>query len=316
MRWLAILLCALLAAPLALAQQSPTGGATASELVQQARQALGKGDPQQARRLLEEAVARDSKSPEAWLLLAYCYVSLHQPEEAERFARRALAGGGGEPALLALANILQMQGRDLEVIQLLEARQAEFSSSAKYLFTLGLSHYHNGGYARATELFDRALALDPSLAQAHYLEGNALARLGKPELALTHYQQAVRLAPQNSLYSFQLGQLHSGLGDKARAEAELRRSVELDPSYAQARYELAKIYFESSRDDAAREQLERAIRSDAKFDGSYYLLSQVYARLGRPEDAQRMLKQFQAIKRHRQEEQRALIQKSAEGPKP
>ncbi len=259
--------------------------------------------------------ARENKGllPEDLALLVHCYVSMNRLDQAERFAKLAVADNGSEPALLALANILQMEGRDLEVIGLLEPHRAEHSGSAKYLFTLAHSYYNNGSYSRAGDLFDSATAIDPSLAQAYYLKGNTLARLGKPELAVSCYEDAIRLAPHTPLYRFQLGQVLSTLGEKARAEAELKRSVELNGSSAQARYELAKIYFESSRDDAAREQLEQAIKADPGFDASYYLLSQVYSRLRRRDDALRTLKQFQAIKRQRQEEQRALIQKSSEG---
>ena len=249
--------------------------------------------------------------PEDLELLASCYVAMDRLEEARRFAERAVAEGGGESGLLALANILQMQDRNLEVIRLLEPHRSEFSTSAKYIFTLGLSYYKNGSYSRAIDLFDIATRLDPSLAQAHYLKGNALARLGKPGPSLACYEEAVRLAPDDALYHFQLGQVLSTLGEKPRAEAELQRSLELNEGYAQARYELARIYFESSRTDLARAQLEEAIKADPAFEGSFYLLSQVYARLGRREDALRMLKQFQAIKQQGQEKQRVLIQSSS-----
>jgi tetratricopeptide (TPR) repeat protein len=251
--------------------------------------------------------------PEDSELLASCYVTLNRLGEAQRFAEQAVAEGGGESGLLALANILQMQDRNLEAIALLEPRRSEFSTSAKYLFTLGQSYYNNGSYSSASDLFDIAIKLDPSLAQAHYLKGNALARLGNPRPALACYEEAVRLSPDNALYHFQLGQVLSTLGEKARAEGELKRSVELNGAYAQARYELARIYFESSRDDLARAQLEEAIKANPGFEGSFYLLSQVYARMGRREDALRMLKQFQAIKQQRQEQQRALIGSSSKG---
>jgi superkiller protein 3 len=267
-------------------------------------------DPDAALTLLR---TRENKRllPDDLELLASCYVTMNRLEEAQRLAERAVTEGGGESGLLALANVLQMQDRNLEVIRLLEPHRSEFSTSAKYQFTLGLSYYNNGSYSGASDLFDNALRLDPSLAQAHYLKGNALARLGKPGPAVACYEKAVRLVPDNALYHFQLGQVLSTLGEKPRAEAELKRSVELNRAYAQARYELARIYFESSRDDLARAQLEEAIKANPGFEGSFYLLSQVYTRLGRREDALRMLKQFQAIKQQRQEEQRALIDSSS-----
>jgi len=259
--------------------------------------------------------ARENKRllPEDLELLASCYVTMNRLEEAQRVAAQAVTEGGGESGLLALANILQMQDRNLAVIALLEPHRSEFSTSAKYLFTLGQSYYNNGSYSLAGDLFDIAVKLDPTLVQAHYLKGNALARLGNAGPAVACYEEAIRMAPDNALYHYQMGQVLSTLGEKARAEAELKRSVELNGAYAQARYELARVYFESSRDDLARAQLEEAVKANPNFEGSFYLLSQVYARLGRREDALRVLKQFQAIKQQRQEEQRALIQPSSKG---
>jgi tetratricopeptide (TPR) repeat protein len=280
-----------------------------------ARELMLKEDPASALALLR---ARENKKllPGDLQLLAGCYAAMDRLEEAKRFAERAVAEGGGEPALLALANILQLEGRDLEVIRLLEPRTGEFSASAKYLFTLGLSYYNTANYSGARDLFTMATSLNPSLAQAHYLKGNALTRLGKPELAVANYEEAVRLAPDKSLYHFHLGLVLSKLGEKDRGEEHLKRSVELNGSYAPARYELARIYSESSRDNLAREQLEEAIKADAGYLSSFYLLSQVYARLGRREDAMQMLKQFQAIQRQRQEEERALTQASSKGRNP
>jgi hypothetical protein len=50
----------------------------------------------------------------------------------------------------------------LEVIRLLEPHRSEFSTSAKSIFTLGLSYYKNGSYSRAIDLFDIATRLDLS----------------------------------------------------------------------------------------------------------------------------------------------------------
>ncbi len=269
-------------------------------------------------RTLTRLTGREIKRllPEDLELLASGYVVMGRLEEARRYAERAVAEGGGEPALLALANVLQLEGRHTEVIELLEPHKSKLSTSAKFMFTLGLSYYNNSSYSLAGELFDRAASLDPSLAQAHYFKGNTLARLGKPDLALAAYEEAVRLAPGKFLYHLHFGLVLSTLGEKDRAEEHLKRAVELNGRDAQARYELARIYYENSRDIAAREQLEEAIKADGNYEPSFYLLSQVYERLGRHEDAMQMLKQFQAIKRQRHEEQRELIQGSLKGRNP
>ena len=45
-----------------------------------------------------------------------------------------MAGGGGEPALLALANILQLEGRNEDVVKLLEPQRKQFSNSRPSTF--------------------------------------------------------------------------------------------------------------------------------------------------------------------------------------
>jgi tetratricopeptide (TPR) repeat protein len=256
-------------------------------------------------------------APDDFVLLAGCYAGKNRLEEARRFAEQAVAGGGGEPALLALANILQLEGRNQEVIKLLEPQRKQFSTSAKYLFTLGVSYYNVGNYSGARDLFSTATSMAPSLAQAYYFEGNALTRLGKPELALAPYAEAVRLSPDKHLYHFHFGLALSNLGQKGPGEEQLKRAVEINGSFAPARYELARIYSGSSRDDLAREQLEEAIKAEPDYLSSYYLLSQVYSRLGMREDAARMLEQFRTLQRKQhEEEKRALTGSGSKGPNP
>lgn len=250
------------------------------------------------------------------LLLAQCQVQLGRHEEARQLAEQAVARGGGEPALLALANILQLQGRNQDVVKLLEPQRKQFSTSAKYLFTLGMSYYNIGSYSRASDLFSMATSVAPSLAQAHYLKANALTRLGKPELALAPYAEAVRLDPDKYLYHFHFGLALSNLGQKGPGEEHLKQAVEIKGSFAPARYELARVYYESSRDDLARQQLEAAIKADPEYLSSYYLLSQVYSRLGMQEDAARMLEQFRTLQRKQHEEDKRGLAESGKGPNP
>ena len=256
-------------------------------------------------------------SPEDLVLLAGCYARRNRLQEAGRFAEQAVSAGGGEPALLAMANILQMEGRNQDAVRLLEPQKDQFSSSAKYLFTLGMSYYNVGNYSGAKELFTTAARLAPTLAQAHYFEGNALARLGQVEAALVPYAEAVRLDPGKYLYRFHYGLALSNLGQRGPGEEQLKQAVEINGSFAPARYELARIYSESSRDDLARQQLEEAIKADPAYTSSYYLLSQVYERLGRHDDAVRMLAQFRTLqKKQHEEERRVLTGGGSGGPEP
>jgi tetratricopeptide (TPR) repeat protein len=274
---------------------------------------LGAGDPGQAAMLLEQAEGEPLAEP-GLRLLAQCYLALDRQPEAEQAARRAASGNAPEEAsLLGLANIYLLEGRDPEIIKLLEAQRQRFAKSARYLFTLGLSYYNVGNYAAASELAGKAIANDPQFAQAQYLAGNSLSSLGKLEEAISHYQAAASLAPANFLYHQYLGIVLARVGKKEPAEAELKESIQLNGSHAPARFELAKLYFAQGRNDLAREELEQTTRIDPEFESSYYLLSRVYASLGRNEEAGASLKQFRAIQQKRREEARALKERESPG---
>lgn len=277
---------------------------------------LQAGDPATASAILEEKT-NEPLTERGLSLLAQCYVALNRLEEAEQVAQRATAvDAPQEASLLVLANIYLLQGRDQEIITLLDRHRPRFSKSPRYMFTLALSYYNRGNYTVAFDMLDKVTTLDPSLAQAHYLTGNCLASMGKLGDAVAHYQTAVGLAPDNFLYHFYLGFVLSRIGTKDRAEEELKTSIGLNASHAPARYELAKIYFDTGRNDLARVQLEKAIQTDPDLEGSYYLLSRVYAGLGRNDDANAMLQQFRQIQQKRREEERAMKQRESSGEKP
>jgi tetratricopeptide (TPR) repeat protein len=278
------------------------------------RHLLENGNPATALGILNSSTG-GPRSPQEMELYANCYVALNQLEQAERVARQAVnEGSGRESSLILLANIFQLQGRNPDVIELLEQHRQRYARSAPYMLTLGISYFTTGNYSEASKLFEGAIAADPGMAQAHYLQGNTLASMGRPDLALGPYEAAVRLVPNHYLYHLHLGLVLSILGKKDRAAEHLRRSVELNGTHAPARYELAKVYAETSHDDLARDQLEEAIKIDPEFESSYYLLSQLLGRVGRREDAARMLKVFQEIQGRRHEEERALKKASISGP--
>lgn len=74
---------------------------------------------------------------------------------------------------------------------------------------------------RAIALLQNALTLNRSLPEAHYLLGDMALRRGKPEKALEHLEQAVKLDPGSSKIHFALSRTHRRLGrmeDAAREE--------------------------------------------------------------------------------------------------
>lgn len=72
---------------------------------------------------------------------------------------------------------------------------------------LGRSYYNSGQHERAASVFEELLAVDPSLAYAHYGLGQSLKRLGRLKEARTHLRLAVALQPGSQLYVQALARL-------------------------------------------------------------------------------------------------------------
>jgi tetratricopeptide (TPR) repeat protein len=69
--------------------------------------------------------------------------------------------------------------------------------------------------------FQRAAALKPSYALAHFQLGRVSARTGKYQEAVSELEKAVNLQPDLSEAYYQLGQMWRKLGDKEKSERAL-----------------------------------------------------------------------------------------------
>src|SRR5262245_10250170 len=107
--------------------------------------------------------------------------------------------------------------------------------------------------ARALEAYERALALDPLMADAHVNLGRVLHVAGERGRAEPHYRQAVKLDPDDPTPHFNLGVLFEEVGRKEEAVLAYRQSIVRDPDFAAAHCNLG-LLLESlgGRQDACR----------------------------------------------------------------
>jgi len=84
--------------------------------------------------------------------------------------------------------------------------------------------------ARAAPHADRAMALDPTLAEAHAATGFVLWVQENLEEALTHFEQAIQINPNYSIvYNWMGGLLYDQLGRYAESFAKFEMTLRLDP---------------------------------------------------------------------------------------
>ncbi|HEY6867968.1 MAG TPA: tetratricopeptide repeat protein [Candidatus Eisenbacteria bacterium] len=107
--------------------------------------------------------------------------------------------------------------------------------------------YHTGCELEATspeqarEAYERALALDPNLPDAHVNLGRLFQLHGERGRAEPHYREAVRLSPDDPTPHFNLGVLLEELGRKDEAVHAYRQAILRDPDFADAHCNLGLL---------------------------------------------------------------------------
>ena len=86
-----------------------------------------------------------------------------------------------------------------------------------------------GDYAGAIRLLERALAADPTDADAHSMLGFAYRKSGDLSVARRHYERALTLAPDHKGALEYYGEWHLQAGDRAGAERLRARLAALCP---------------------------------------------------------------------------------------
>ena len=95
-----------------------------------------------------------------------------------------------------------------------------------------------GQLDEATGYFQKALALNPDMFEAHNSLAVVFARRGKIDQAVEHYQAALRLKPDLATLQNNFGKALLASPRLDEATAHFRRAVDIDPDYADAQRNL------------------------------------------------------------------------------
>jgi TolB-like protein/Flp pilus assembly protein TadD len=112
--------------------------------------------------------------------------------------------------------------------------------------------------ARAAPYAARAMALNPNLAEAHYVTGHLSRIQGNPEQALTHYRQAIQINPNYAPAYVSVGAtmlVHFGQYDESFAMAE--KAVRLDPLSISGRHNYILGLISRNRLEEADREIEK-----------------------------------------------------------
>jgi TolB-like protein/Tfp pilus assembly protein PilF len=155
----------------------------------------------------------------------------------------------------------------------------------------------NWDWPAAETAFERAIELNPNIADVHHQYGYLLVYVGRYDDAIRRYEQAIELNPVSSTYRSSLGMLYAGLGRLNEAEQLFQKAFEFGDDNGDASFWLADVRQKQERFDDAVEIMERAVLSkDQPELASLCFLGNAYAMAGRMDDARKQLAEMHKLK--------------------
>lgn len=183
------------------------------------------------------------RSPERRLIaLAAEHHKEGRAEEAERLYRRVLRDNPRNVdalRLLALVAAKADRADDAEVLLLQAVEIAPDFTLAQ--IDLGRLRKEQDRFAEALECFDRAIALEPSQPQAHYLRAATLARASFTFEAIESYRRCLALRPTHAGALTGLGHVLKAVGDYDGAVASYNTCIRQAPDNGETYWSLANL---------------------------------------------------------------------------
>jgi tetratricopeptide (TPR) repeat protein len=223
---------------------------------------LGRGDLEAARRALSLASARrrdgDTLLSEE---LARAWARGFQLDEAEREAKRALAGSTRIGPRLVLAEVALRRARPAQALAVIDEQGA---TRPEALVLRALAHLAMGRKDAARLDAEAALRVAPELASAKVALARVTVAEGRPERAQRDLERLER--------GDKLPEVASALGEVFAAERQtdkarwwLREAIRRDPLLLDARLQLATMLHGAGRYDEADAELKQLLRLDGNY---------------------------------------------------
>lgn len=217
-------------------------------------------------------------------------------QEAESGYRSVLQLEPNHSEALHMFGLLAHQTGNFDIAtQLIEKAIAMESSRPDYHNNLGGAYVALGRAHDAAQAFGAAVALDPSLAAAHYNLGHALCSIGRLQEAEQSYRQATVLSPDLAVAHGNLGNVLNELGRPQEAEECLRRAAALSPDDAGTYSNLGNVLLGLGRLEEAELSHHRAVSLDPGIAVVHSNLGCLLLALGKLEEAEQSSRRAVAL---------------------
>ena len=229
-----------------------------------------------------DALQRDSSNKKALISLALIADEMGEVQKAKNYVLQALRYHRDRADVYFFAGYLAAKTNDIknaeEYLKTALSIQPNYNEANKLLADL---YYHAERYEDAIKICDTIIGIERDSASAWYIKGLSNSKLGNIELAISNWQQGLKIDPQDEIMrsAFELFVNENILLEDSRrtdwsswhlekaeiasekyfsdvAEYEYVRSLRLEPLNVDARLSLAEIYLQDGYPLAYLQQLE------------------------------------------------------------
>lgn len=211
-------------------------------------------------------------------------------------------------AMLTRAQLQQRLGENTAAMNQYKELLALDEGNSDALAGLGALYLVTGNAAKAIELLDKAVSLEPKSARRHYDKAKAHQKLGqddeavkeyracvaadrgfsrawaelgflhektKPREAADYFSRAIELDPENAYYHTSKAELLAAAGDRAGAIESYNQACRYDRHNAELHYKLALLLAEAGNNASAVEHLRTSVGIAPTNPGAFYQLARL-----------------------------------------
>ncbi|MGI0085188.1 MAG: tetratricopeptide repeat protein, partial [Nitrososphaerales archaeon] len=183
-------------------------------------------------------------------------------------------------------------------LEMKKATQVNPSDNEPFYYLGRYYETTRNNFARALQLFDRALELKPDNAKSLYNRGYCLEMLGRLTAAEDNYEKAIQLTKDSrERFSWPYQGMASVLlkTDPQQALSFAQEAIELQPKLDSNHLILAKVEEHLGNLSEAIQEFQLAAQLDLTNAAPHYSLSRLYAKIGDRKAAQTQLKIFKEL---------------------
>ncbi len=246
----------------------------------------------QAGQSFQDALAWNPLDGQAYYNLSTLYDSWQDTSSAARaLSRAAVLTPHDVSARFGLGQALAAQGFGGQERTVREWRAA---GAAEYFIKRGLALSAAGDHSAAVEQYERALAIDPDLADAYYYLGRTWNRMGRQEQALTALESAAALEPPSSPRRYLLrAEVYVAREEWDAALAAFGQAASLSPWDPVPYYQMGWILDQKLADrESAVAYFQQALQINADYAPPRLALGQLYQAQGACDQASLWLAPF------------------------